>query len=256
MKRVVVAMLLAACGGGDGAHVDAPSDTGPGADGRPDELFGSVQLIQTHADGVDTTVTTASFAYFYGSVTARDVGPCHVEVLAADAVGNVSAGAVVATHGSERVEVDPDGSKSYGADVVHELRFAAGDEIDVAAMGADLPHFTASVVFPADVTVTAPTASVDVSRSGFDATWTSTADEVHVVLANIVTNASTSIDCTFAGSDGAGHVPAAAMSDLTAGDDLSIVIAAEARGHATAGPYGVDVLAAAYGVQLTGTVTE
>jgi hypothetical protein len=133
---------------------------------------------------------------------------------------------------------------------VHELRFAAGDVVDVAVMGAEVPHFTASAVFPPDVTVSDPVGMTDVSKGGFGAAWSSAAAEVHVLIAQQNAN----VDCTYTGSAGSGQVPASALSDLVVGAPVGIVVASNARVDTTAGPYAVEVLLAAYGIQASGTV--
>ena len=142
------------------------------------------------------------------------------------------------------------------SDEYQGARFAAGDAITIAGSGDVVPAFTASVVFPADVVVTAPTALSAISKSGLHATWNPTTATVHVVVTQYPSSTlSLSINCAYAGNAGAANVAATSLSDLMVGSaTTNVVIAPEAIATSAVGPYALTVIAATFAFQSGVTV--
>ena len=146
---------------------------------------GRVAIEHMHGGAGAAANVRASFSdsSTHGKLVASD-GPC---ALYADSpVVGLSAGTITITGTTQPITLHPDGTNGHvhyeHASDLPEPPFVEGATLAVAAGGADVPAFTASVIAPAELRgVTGPVA---VSRAGTTVTWTAGAGpRIRIVLA-------------------------------------------------------------------------
>jgi hypothetical protein len=213
----------------EGGSTDAATDTAaPGDIGGVFAISDSITVdggararhsagaFFTHTTGVDTTTT------------AKTVGPCLVEKIGDGDTPDetdLSAGTLHITGGTKSVDLVPTAKKTYDAVTGSVALWNGGETLTVTAEGKDVPPFTASLVAPSKLTMTAPAlpssaANLSVTRSApFSATWTGASSGLVVLYFDAATSSNAfSATCTFKASDGKGEVPAAAFADFPAID--------------------------------------
>lgn len=135
------------------------------------------------------------------------------------------------------IEFSPEADGTYRPASAKTLRFVEGDEVRFsAAGGSDLPAFSHTIVFPAELEVLRPTDSlVNVERAqGFAAAWTPVAGKVFVALAQEPVGRDAWLDnlqvvCEFDGEKGVGAVSAAALAVFRPEDGTTQSVAAVVR---------------------------
>ncbi len=165
----------------------------------------------------------ASASFSNGSVdravcqAATTLGACVVRTNCQgndEPVTHYSAGAIT-FDGGYPITLTPDVGGRYGVSGVADGRLAApSTPLAVHAAGDQIASFDLSLTSPEPLTVTAPVrATTDVVRSSdLAVTWSGLTTGTVTVNITDGLDLSNSIDCTFAGADGAGPIPAAALA--------------------------------------------
>jgi hypothetical protein len=142
------------------------------------------------------------------------------------------------------ITLSPQADKSYNSlsDSTHAL-WQGGETLTVSAAGADVPAFSATVIGPANSTVTMPAdpspAMLTVDRS-MDLTlaWTGGSQTLKV---DVVTVGAT-IECRFSASAGTGTISKSLLGMLSAGAG-NLLASGEDQKQVNAGDYVVTVSA-------------
>jgi hypothetical protein len=257
-------LALASCGGSSGA-TSAPADGGASLDGS----FDGASTSDGPASGGDASasaqigiIVLASWDYVLGTTPtvgsgvsvgflaydagisaspacpATTDGPCTIKdcpTPGADAgqptPRTASAGAVQVTGAAMPVLLVPSGA-SYPPLQSSARLWSGGESLDVLAMGAEVPAFSAALTAPSYVTVTAPawpalgsTLAIDRSQPLAFA-WSGGHDgTVQVEILGDMGPQRTSITCLFPAASGSGTVPATALARfplVTTGASLSV----------------------------------
>lgn len=130
---------------------------------------------------------------------------------------------------------------SYGMTVG---TWAAGDTVNVSAVGATFPAFDASVTLPAAPVAWTPPARGD--ATGLRVSWTATSGSVLVTLrnSNLGSDQRYGLVCTYDGSAGAALIPPSALSHLAPSTDTAtLTVGAVDVATVDLGMAEVDVLA-------------
>lgn len=206
------------------------------------------------------------------TVSERTEGPCTVtRVVAPPSDGDagmrsnvdfsVSAGSITIAGGSgPAITLEPDAMNHYSDNTQQMARWNGGDVITVSAAGGRVPPFQTMVTFPSRITVTSPmmpavNTRLTIMRTGFTTQWMSTgAGTVRVLISQGNSNGGTLIDCSYPFGDGMGTVPAAALSNLTPGEDAVVIVSSAARSTVNAGEFRVDVAAMSLGLFAQATI--
>ena len=136
-----------------------------------------------------------------------------------------SAGVITISGGTTTpVTLTPDGTATYAQFFNGKTPplYAGGESITIAAAGADVPAFNATLTAPKEVTLTAPMAAtpfvIDRTKS-LAFTWTGgTLGNVVVTIGDAGSaTKSEFLVCTFAAAGGSGTIPSAGLMKLAAG---------------------------------------
>jgi hypothetical protein len=170
-----------------------------------------------------------------------------------------SAGVITISGAGQMIQLTPDANNSYRP--VFEMRelFPAGTTVTVSAAGSAMgvPAFSGTLTMPAQVTVTSPMLSMNMSErtmisrtQPLATTWTGgTSGKVVVELRASAGARNVRVSCMFDAASGRGTVPADVMMALPAGEGSITIAAADSRDQ-MAGDYKVTLMAANLG--LTG----
>jgi hypothetical protein len=172
-------------------------------------------------------VTNASFVSWAlgnpGVSTTTTVGACAVTVYTTLATTNSppvdeSAGMITVTGGSQPVSLVPDATGKYTSANGGIDLFTGGEMITVTAAGATVPAFTATLVAPAPINLTAPAQPTSgpllVDRTK-DLVFTWMNGGVGTVMVSLAgTGGPASMSCTFPSAAGTGTIPQAALATL------------------------------------------
>ena len=218
---------------GSATSPDAGADattTGPLPEPPPTGNRGAVFLT---GDATSTGASHSAGAAFVArstvdqSVTKKAVGPCAVEIYGNGAGPKEtfrSAGKLTFTGLAKAVTLTPAADKTYDRITGSTALFVGGETFTVTADGADVPAFTATLMAPSKLTLTAPAlpaanAALKVTRSsGIEATWTgASSGEVVLYFDEAASSNAFSTTCTFPASAGKGTIPAAAFADFPSG---------------------------------------
>jgi hypothetical protein len=153
----------------------------------------------------------------------RTAGPCSVFRCDIPEGGsimptNVSAGTITITGGSPNpIAFSPASDGSYGG-FTGTFSFTPGETLMVSAMGATVPAFVTTVVFPSPVTVTSPTGTPTIDHTkDLALTWSGGGNaSVRATIQESTADRAVLIACLFSAAAGAATLPAAALSDLEA----------------------------------------
>lgn len=257
LAGVLVAAVIAACGGGDDADSpDAPPADDPDAalDAAPIERDGIVIVSeQIQGDGSTTNVqVTMSEGALFGGANAT-AGDCAFYPQADDT--GVSAGVITVTGTTAPITATPGGAPpavSYDAGELPDDLFEDGATLTITAAGADVPAFTGSVVAPAALAgVALPT---EVSRAAPPTiTWTAgAADEMWIWMLGLGGGGHPRLLWCRVPDSGSYAVPADAVALLpTAVTQGIVVLWRTGATPVTAGAWTVELVAThAVGTQL------
>lgn len=129
--------------------------------------------------------------------------------------------------------------------------WSGGEPVSVSAPGAEVPAFSAQVIAPSQVTITAPAlpaggAHLAIDRAkDFPVAWSSGGSgqvELRIAILSMDPSSTPSyeLDCDFPSSAGTAMVPSAALS-LLPKDSGPLTFAALSRGSVAAGKFDVEI---------------
>jgi hypothetical protein len=226
--------------GGSPGFAGGPTCSGQGAlipSGGSGGKVGAVELITYRAsDAIDSSVTAlfASGGDANGTADCQltKIAPCVVRacpsVPASPTSRFESAGTLSVTGGLFPVSLEPKHTSTdpvmmtQGVDYAYALStgkplFSGEEMLIVSTTGAAVPGFTATVVAPSAVTLLTPADAATVDPGApLALTWMAAGSDTYVVvdLATTTCNVATHVICTFPVKDGAGTIPAAALTTL------------------------------------------
>jgi hypothetical protein len=159
-----------------------------------------------------------------GMVTEKTVGPCLVEVFAegdSEQSEGKSAGVVRIEGGVKPIALSPKPDGTYGQVSGNTTLWAGGESLTIRADGSDVPAFSASLVAPSKVILTAPavpsTGLVVTKATGLAAKFSGTQGTVVLYFGAAAGTKGASATCSFKAESGVAEVPAAAFADFPSG---------------------------------------
>jgi len=224
MKAFVILLGIAACGSSDLGPGGGGGDAGAGDDGGhggTTQKRGYIYLMTTRATSGGTPINagsvSAQFRTPWASCTEKQVGRCVVSRCTQVAFVNQSAGTITVEGLGAPITLTPAGDKTYPGHFGQPL-FGNGETATVRGSGGEIAAFTATVVTPRLVTITAPAATsmLTVNRAaGLHMAWTGGSGDV---LVSLVSEAPVvDIDCRFPASSGSATIGADVLTELPAG---------------------------------------
>jgi hypothetical protein len=217
-------------GGGDGGAGDGSS--GPLRGGW---VFASSNTITASGTDYSSASFNASFYQYSGAVapgscTITTSGSCTLTQCPPAGDGGVPvtpnlphAGTLTISGAKRTFTLSPKADGSYPTEIDNmKPLYSGGETLTISATGGTAPAFSASVVAPARVRVSAPVLpaagqSLVITRaSGLSCVWSG--GTVGEVTFGVYPQSATSwVNCTFAASAGSGSIPSSLLSKLPGG---------------------------------------
>jgi hypothetical protein len=204
-----------------------------GSDETSTAYSGSLQVGWYDNGQSFSTMASATFSdpdhVADSSCTKQTIGPCDVRdcVETTPATTMPHAGVISLSNGAKfNATLSPDASGSYAQYTLQSLALPGEDLITISASGGDVPAFTAQMVQPLALLITAPTAD----SSGI-VTWQRDADlaltfERGVAGVQLLVQGGkatgASIGCRFPSESGQATLPAAALRALPPDTELTL----------------------------------
>ena len=235
--------------GGAGATGGSGGAAGGGGSGGSAAYEASVAAFSNAAPLPVTSGATAFFREFSDSLpctTVATYGACEVEdcIFTGPMPTELNAGTITIA-GDVRTATLPVMGAGHGEDFVsgQEL-FTAGATVSFDAAGsASVPPFSADVVAPGAVDVTAPTlAGLMIDRAtDLNVAWTGgTTGQVRVVMDAGMDGSATFVVCQYDATDGAAVIPSMALGHLQNGPGFILIDVLE-RQTLTSGMWSIDL---------------
>jgi hypothetical protein len=224
---------------GDGGRDDAPDGSGSDAsDGAPPSTgTGLIRIINVAEEGYPSSRFNAEQATFHaGSIgcPTTTIAGCTITKCAGGVAlpdtnaGTLTIGGGTASKPPYSILLDYQQNHYYAQAESQGSYFVPGDTLTVTTLGAIVPGFTASVVAPYTVNMTAPICNrpqctdLTIDRTAdLTVTWTGGANETvefRQSTFNRTTGNTVTLVCPFTAPAQTGAVPAAAMSALERAD--------------------------------------